>query len=83
MQESLFDSFDEMGYNINTLKTEGKKVKMAKRNGDLSLPKQRDLFISTLNEMQQNRSTPVWEWGELIKVAKDLELNIGDFHHFV
>lgn len=33
MQESLFDSFEEMGYNINTLRNEGKKIKMVKKNG--------------------------------------------------
>ena len=49
MQESLFDSFEEMGYNINTLRNEGKKVKMVKKNGELSMPKQRAMFISTLN----------------------------------
>lgn len=47
------------------------------------MPKQRSLFISTLNEMQQHRDNTIWEWGELIKVAKDLELNIGDFHNFI
>jgi hypothetical protein len=63
MQESLFDSFEEMGYNINTLKNEGKKVKMVKKNGELSMPKQRDLFISTLNEIQGHRDSTMWEWG--------------------
>lgn len=47
------------------------------------MPKQRSLFISTLTEMQQHRGSSIWEWGELIRVAKDLELNIGDFHSFI
>lgn len=33
MQESLFDSFEEMGYNINALREETKKVKVVKRPG--------------------------------------------------
>ena len=61
-----------MGYNINALKQEGKKLKLAKKNGELSLPKQRTLFVQTLNEMQQNRIGSLWEWGELLRVAKDL-----------
>lgn len=45
---------------------------MMKKNGQLSMPKQRSLFISTLNEMQQHRDSSIWEWGQLIRVAKDL-----------
>lgn len=63
MQESLFDSFEEMGYNINALKHEGKKIKMTKKAGELSLPKQRNLFVSTLKEMQEHRESSLWEWG--------------------
>ena len=61
-----------MGYNINALRQETKKVKLNKKNGELSLPKQRQLFVNTLNEMQQYRDGRAWEWGELLKVAKDL-----------
>jgi hypothetical protein len=50
MQESLFDSFEEMGYNINSLKYETKKAKLVKKNCELSLPKQRALYINTLRE---------------------------------
>lgn len=31
MQESLFDSFEEMGYNINSLKYEVQKTKIHKK----------------------------------------------------
>lgn len=51
MQESLFDSFEEMGYNVNAIKYEGKKAKLSKKTGELSLPKQRNLFINSLKEM--------------------------------
>jgi hypothetical protein len=47
-------------------------VKIVKKNGELSMPKQRDLFITTLNEIQSQRDNIMWEWGELVKVAKDL-----------
>jgi len=50
MQESLFDSFEEMGYNINSLKYEVKKAKVFKKNSELSLPKQRVLFVNTMRE---------------------------------
>ena len=50
MQESLFDSFEEMGYNVNAVRYEAKKAKVYKKNSELSLPKQRVLFISTLRE---------------------------------
>lgn len=50
MQESLFDSFEEMGFNVNSLKYETKKAKIVKRNCELSLPKQRALFVTTLRE---------------------------------
>lgn len=56
---------------------------MGKKNGELSLPKQKNLFISTLNQMQGDRLGNIWEWSELVKVAKDLDLNVGDFHNFV
>jgi carbohydrate-binding DOMON domain-containing protein len=50
MQESLFDSFEEMGYNINSLKYEVKKAKVFKKNSELSLPKQRALYVSAMRE---------------------------------
>jgi len=50
MQESLFDSFEEMGYNTNAMKYETKKGKVFKKNSELSLPKQRALYISTLRD---------------------------------
>jgi hypothetical protein len=37
-----------MGYNINSLKHEVKKIKLNKKSGELSLPKQRAIFISAL-----------------------------------
>lgn len=55
MQESLFDSFEEMGYNVNSFKYEVKKAKIYKKNSELSLPKQRNLFIETLREKAQDK----------------------------
>ena len=60
-----------------------KRGKGNKKTGELSLPKQRNIFISTLTELQSERVGKIWEWSELIKVAKDLELNVGDFHAFI
>ena len=51
MQESLFDSFEEMGYNANVGKYEARRVKVNRRNGELSLPKQRGLFVGHLREV--------------------------------
>jgi len=48
MQESLFDSFEEMGFTTTSLRFEGKKAKLNKRPGELSLPKQRTLYINHL-----------------------------------
>jgi hypothetical protein len=33
--------------------------------------------------MSEERDPPIWEWAELVKLGKDLELNIGDFYNFV
>lgn len=33
--------------------------------------------------MQAKKDSAIWEWGELVAVAKELELNIGDFHNFI
>lgn len=83
MQESLFDSFEEMGYNINSLKQGAKNIKVSKKNNELSLPKQRQLFVNTLRDMQEEREGRVWEWSELVQVARELQLSIGDFHNFI
>lgn len=63
MQESLFDSFEEMGYNINALKQDVKKTLISKNNGELSLPKQRKLFIAALKANSEDKGSNVWEWG--------------------
>lgn len=49
MQESLFDSFDDMGYTVNALNNDNKKAKLVKKPGQMSLPKQRNLFIQTMH----------------------------------
>lgn len=72
-----------MGYNINSLKYEVKKAKVYKKNSELSLPKQRALFISSMREKGEEKESNIWEWSELVKLAKELELNIGDFYAFV
>ena len=83
MQESLFDSFEQMGYNINSLKYEVKKATIYKKTGELSLPKQRNLYIGALKQKSDEKQSNIWEWADLIKIAKELELNIGDFHVFI
>jgi len=60
MQESLFDSFEEMGYNVNSFKYEVKRAKVYKKNSELSLPKQRILFIETLRERAEEKETSLW-----------------------
>jgi hypothetical protein len=72
-----------MGYNINSLKYEVKKAKVYKKNSELSMPKQRNLFISQMREKMEEKDSNIWEWSELVKLAKELELNIGDFYAFV
>ena len=53
MQESLFDSFEEMGYTTTSLRYETKKAKVAKKNCELSLPKQRNLYVNHLREISE------------------------------
>lgn len=72
-----------MGYNINALKEETKKVKIVKKTGELSLPKQRNLFIQSLKDQSEEKECNIWDWSELVKLAKNLELNVGDFYHFI
>jgi len=36
-----------------------------------------------LSEQSETKDSNIWEWGELVKLAKDLELNVGDFYNFV
>lgn len=52
-----------MGYNMNVLKHESNKVKINKKPGQLSLPKQRAIFINSLADMQKDRLSNIWEWG--------------------
>lgn len=59
-----------MGYNINSLKYEVKKAKVYKKNSELSLPKQRTLFIETLREKAGSKESNLWEWTELVSIAK-------------
>ena len=56
---------------------------VSKKNGDLSQPKQRKLFVEALNDLQADRMGNLWEWRQLVTVAKDLGLNVGDFHSFI
>lgn len=70
MQESLFDSFEEMGYTTTSHRYETKKVKIVKKASELSLPKQRALYINQLREMSESESKEIWEWSELVKMAK-------------
>ena len=83
MQESLFDSFEEMGYTTTSMRYETKKVKIAKKNSELSLPKQRNLYVNHLRDVSEEEGKEIWEWSELLKAAKELELNIGDFYAFI
>ncbi len=83
MQESLFDSFEEMGYNVNSLKYEVKRAKVFKKNSELSLPKQRALFINSMREQGDQRDSNIWDWNELVSLSKELELNISDFYAFI
>jgi hypothetical protein len=49
-----------MGYNINSLKYEVKKAKVYKKNSELSLPKQRKLFIETMRDKMSERASNIW-----------------------
>jgi hypothetical protein len=51
-----------MGYNINSLKYEVKKAKIYKKNSELSLPKQRNLFIENMREKMNEKGSNIWEW---------------------
>ncbi len=53
MQESLFDSFEEMGYNIHSLKQKTTKAQLNKKPGELSLPKQRNIFLNELDSLTE------------------------------
>jgi hypothetical protein len=49
-----------MGYNINSLKEETKKVKLVKKPGELSLPKQKNFFIQALSEQSEAKKSNIW-----------------------
>ena len=72
-----------MGYTTTSLRYDTKKAKVAKKNCELSLPKQRNLYVNHLREVSEEEGKNIWEWSELINVAKELQLNIGDFHSFI
>ena len=60
MQESLFDSFEEMGYNTTSVRYETKRAKIPKKNSELSLPKQRTLYINHLREVSEEEEKEIW-----------------------
>lgn len=87
MQESLFDALEDITF------TQGSKLGGAKglKNltkltniGGLSVPKQTKCFIEKLNEEAQLRNCDLFEYQELMKIAKGLNMSMGsDFSSYV
>jgi len=39
--------------------------------------------VSAMREKGLERGSNIWEWSELVRLAKEMELNIGDFYAFI
>ncbi len=51
--------------------------------GSLSRPKQTEAFVQKLRAEAEIRGDDVFEYNELVKIAKDIRMNVGDFAGYV
>ena len=82
MQESLFDALEDMGMQNGSLKI-SKTLKSAGAVGSLSIPKQTKLFLEQLSKEVTKKGNKIFEYQELITIAKNLSMNVGDFSEFI
>ncbi len=84
MQESLFDALEDISF--NQLKNPQKSQKNSKilNVGALSVPKQTKIFLEKLNEEANNKNSDLFDYQELLKIAKGLNLSLGlDFSNYI
>ena len=84
MQESLFDALEDISYNQSKIPLKSQKNSKLLNIGALSVPKQTKIFIEKLNEESLNKNSDVFDYQELLKIAKGLNLSLGlDFSSYV
>ena len=86
MQESLFDALEDITFTQNN-KINAKSLKNANKMnniGALSVPKQTKCFIDRLNEEAENKNCDLFEYQDLLRIAKSLNMSMGaDFSSYV
>ncbi len=86
MQESLFDALEDITFaQNNKLNTKSlKNMNKINNVGGMSVPKQTKCFIEKLNEEADNKSSDLFEYQDLLKIAKGLNMSMGaDFSCYV
>ena len=86
MQESLFDALEDVTFTQGN-KLAGKPLKnMTKLTniGALSVPKQTKVFVEKLNDEAMNKGSDLFEYQDLLRIAKGLNLSMGsDFASYI
>ena len=86
MQESLFDALEDMTFTQNN-KLAAKSLKNVNKLtniGVLSVPKQTKLFVEKLNEEAANKNSDLFEYQDLLRIAKGLNMSMGsDFASYI
>lgn len=89
IQESLFEAcFQEVGFKATLDKIAGrKKVDKGEVDvnniGSLSGPKQTKVFIEKLKEKAEAKGDRVFSFHDLVNVSRSLNMQVGDFRHYV
>jgi len=86
MQESLFDALEDVTFTQNN-KLGGKPLKNLTKLtniGGLSVPKQTKCFVEKLNEEAMNKNSDLFEYQDLLRIAKGLNMSMGsDFACYI
>lgn len=86
MQESLFDALEDMTFSQNN-KFQTKTMKSLKEITNvagMSVPKQTKYFIEKLNEEAAEKNSDLFEYQDLLRIAKKLNLSMGaDFSNYI
>lgn len=86
MQESLFDALEDFSCKqSNKIEKIGQKsLKNFTNIGSLSVPKQTKIFIEKLNEEAANKNSDLFEYQDLLRIAKSLNMSLGsDFAGYI
>lgn len=86
MQESLFDALEDMTFTQNqrNINVSTKNLSKITNFGALSVPKQTKFFIEKLNEEADQKNSDLFEYQDLLKIAKGLNMSVGsDFCSYI